>query len=265
MIKIADYSKTYNGKDYVVVGLNLSVEKGDIFGFIGHNGAGKTTTIKSVVGILEFEKGDIFIDGVSIKSNPIACKKIMSYVPDNPEIYENLTGLQYIYLVCDLFGVKKEERLPLIEKYCKESGFVHNGKWHKWASYGFDSDGVLVLDEYYPNATEDTYKGVSGYIYSAENVCVNEESLNINNAVTSSFPVPVSDVEFIEDAYAELIDAEKVGLIKIRRYEEMSDKMLRWIEKTIRDEYKNAENEADYRHFLKAKFSFLNDNKFNGE
>lgn len=120
MIKIVDYSKTYNGKDYVVEGLNLSVEKGDIFGFIGHNGAGKTTTIKSVVGILEFEKGDIFIDGVSIKSNPIACKKIMSYVPDNPEIYENLTGLQYIYLVCDLFGVKKEERLPLIEKYCKE-------------------------------------------------------------------------------------------------------------------------------------------------
>ena len=104
-----------------------------------------------------------------------------------------------------------------------------------------------------------------GYIYSAENVCVNEESININNAVTSSLPVPVSDVEFIEDAYAELIDAEKVGLIKIRRYEEQSDKMLKWIEKTIRDEYKNAENEADYRHFLKAKFSFLNDNKFNGE
>ena len=119
--------------------------------------------------------------------------------------------------------------------------------------------------EYYPNATEDTYKGVSGYIYSAENVCVNEDSININNAVTSSLPVPVSGVEFIEDAYAELIDAEKAGLIKIRRYEEMSDKMLRWIEKTIRNEYSEAENEPDYRHFLKAKFSFLNDNIFNGE
>lgn len=149
-----------------------------------------------------------------------------------------------------------------IEKYCKESGFVHSGKWHKWASYGFDSDGILVLDEYYPNATEDTYKGVAGYVYSAENVCANEDSININNAVTSSLPVPVSGVEFIEDAYAELLLAEKEGLIKIRRYEEQSDKMIKWIEKTIRDEYKNAENEADYRHFLKAKFSFLNDNMF---
>lgn len=167
------------------------------------------------------------------------------------------------------FSEKRENVLVYlsnaIEKYCKESGFVHNGKWHKWASYGFDSDGILVLDEYYPNATEDTYKGVSGYIYSAENVCVNEESININNAVTSSLPVPVSGVEFIEDAYAELIDAEKAGLIKIRRHEEMSDKMLRWIEKTIRNEYSEAENEPDYRHFLKAKFSFLNDNIFNGE
>ena len=167
------------------------------------------------------------------------------------------------------FSTKRENVLVYlsnaIEKYCKESGFVHNGKWHKWASYGFDSDGVLVLDEYYPNATEDTYKGVSGYIYSAENVCVNEECININNAVTSSLPVTVSGVEFIEDAYAELIDAEKAGLIKIRRYEEMSGKMLRWIEKTIRNEYSGAENEPDYRHFLKAKFSFLNDNIFNGE
>lgn len=164
------------------------------------------------------------------------------------------------------FSLKRENVLVYlsnaIEKYCKETGFVHNGKWHKWASYGFDSDGVLVLDEYYPNATEDTYKGVSGYIYSAENVCVNEESININNAVTTSQPVTVIEVEFIEDAYDEIIRAAETGLIKIRRYEEQSDKMLKWIEKTIRDEYKNAENEADYRHFLKAKFSFLNDNMF---
>ena len=157
------------------------------------------------------------------------------------------------------FSEKRENVLVYlsnaIEKYCKESGFVHNGKWHKWASYGFDSDGVLVLDEYYPNATEDTYKGVSGYIYSAENVCVNEDSININNAVTSSVPVPVSGVEFIEDAYAELLDAEKAGLIKIRRYE---GKMLGWIEKTIKSEYENSEKEPDYRYFLKEKFSFLN-------
>ncbi len=124
---------------------------------------------------------------------------------------------------------------------------------------------MLRIDEYYSDALIDTYKGVSGYIYSAEKVCVNEDGINISNAVTSSLPVPVSGVEFIGDAYSELLDAEKAGLIKIRRYEEMSDKMLGWIEKTIRNEYSEAENEADYRHFLKAKFSFLNDHIINGE
>lgn len=167
------------------------------------------------------------------------------------------------------FSLKRENVLVYlsnaIEKYCKETGFSHSGKWHKWASYGFESDGTLIIDEYYPNALIDTYKGVSGYIYSAENVSVNEDRINISSAVTTSEPVVVENVEFIEDAYDEIIRAAETGLIKIRRYEEQSDKMLKWIEKTIRDEYKNAENEADYRHFLKAKFSFLNDNKFNGE
>lgn len=162
------------------------------------------------------------------------------------------------------FSLKRENVLVYlsnaIEKYCKETGFSHSGKWHKWASYGFESDGTLIIDEYYPNALIDTYKGVSGYIYSAENVSVNEDRINISSAVTTSEPVVVENVEFIEDAYDEIIRAAETGLIKIRRYEEQSDKMLKWIEKTIRDEYKNAENEADYRHFLKAKFSFLNDN-----
>ena len=164
------------------------------------------------------------------------------------------------------FSLKRENVLVYlsnaIEKYCKETGFSHSGKWHKWASYGFESDGTLIIDEYYPNALIDTYKGVSGYIYSAENVSVNEDRINISSAVTTSEPVVVTNVEFIEDAYDEIIRAAETGLIKIRRYEEQSDKMLKWIEKTIRDEYKNAENEADYRHFLKAKFSFLNDNMF---
>ncbi len=164
------------------------------------------------------------------------------------------------------FSEKRENVLVYlsnaIEKYCKETGFVHNGKWHKWASYGFDADGTLRIDEYYPNALIDTYKGVSGYIYSAEEVFVNEDSINISNAVTTSHPVTVADVEFISDAYDEIIRVEEKGLIKIRRYEEQCEKMLTWIEKTIREEYENAENEADYRHFLKAKFSFLNDNMF---
>ncbi len=164
------------------------------------------------------------------------------------------------------FSTKRENVLVYlsnaIEKYCKETGFVHSGKWHKWASYGFEPDGTLVLDEYYPNAIEETYKGVSGYIYYADVICESNDSIKISNAVTASESVPVSGFEFIEDAYSEIFKAAEAGLIKIRRYEEMSDKMLEWIEKTIRDEYSKAENEADYRYFLKAKFSFLNDNMF---
>lgn len=161
------------------------------------------------------------------------------------------------------FSLKRENVLVYlsnaIEKYCKETGFIHDGKWHKWASYGFGHNGTLRIDEYYPNALVDTYKGVSGYIYSAEKVCVNEDSININSAVTTSEPVVVTNVEFIEDAYDEIIRAAEKGLIKICRYEELCDKMLVWIEKTIKSEYENSENEPDYRYFLKAKFSFFND------
>ena len=159
------------------------------------------------------------------------------------------------------FSTKRENVLVYlsnaVEKYCKETGFSHIDKWHKWASYGFDSNGILTLNEYYPDAIEDTYKNVSGYIYYVESIQEDENSINISNAVTSSEPAVVTNVEFIEDAYSEIIKASEAGLIKIHRYEDMSDKMLAWIENTIRNEYANAENEPDYRHFLKAKFLFL--------
>lgn len=159
------------------------------------------------------------------------------------------------------FSTKRENVLVYlsnaVEKHCKETGFAHSGKWHKWASYGFESDGTLRLDEYYPNAVRDTYEGVHGYVYSADYVCENESSINIINAVSSSQPVTVSNVEFIEDAYSEILNAEKAGLIKIRRYEDMSESMLAWIEKTILNEYAQAVNEPDYRYFLKAKFDFI--------
>lgn len=161
------------------------------------------------------------------------------------------------------FSTKRENVLVYlsnaIEKYCKETGFAHNGKWHKWASYGFESDGTLRLDEYYPNAIEDTCKGVSGYIYYADNISETEDSINISNAVATSKPVPVDGFEFIEDAYSEVLKAAEAGLIKIRRYEDMNDKMLSWIESTIKNEYMEATEEPDYRYFLKAKFCFLND------
>ncbi len=160
------------------------------------------------------------------------------------------------------FSTKRENVLVYlsnaVEKFCKENGFLQDEKWHKWATYGFDSDGMQVLDEYYPNAIEDTYKGVSGYIYCVDEIVKTQKNINISNVVTTSQAVPVSSVEFIEDAYSEILKAESNGLIKIRRYENLNDKILSWIEMTIKNEYKKAENEPDYRYFLKAKFSFLN-------
>ncbi len=159
------------------------------------------------------------------------------------------------------FSEKRENVLVYlsnaIEKCCKEKGFVHHGHWHKWASYGFDSDGILVLDEYYPNAIYDTYKGVSAYIYTVDDITVNEDSINISNAVTTCVPAVVTGVEFVEDAYSEILEAAEKGLIRIRKYEDMSDKMLSWIENTIKNEYSQAENKADYRFFLEEKFDFI--------
>ena len=95
MLEIKNFSKSYSNDKIVVDDISLKVDNGDIFGFVGHNGAGKTTTIKSIVGILSFEKGDILIDGISIKDNPIACKKNIAYIPDNPDLYDHLKGFEY--------------------------------------------------------------------------------------------------------------------------------------------------------------------------
>lgn len=116
MLQIINYSKSYDDK-LVVKNVNLTVEKGEIYGFIGHNGAGKTTTIKSIAGILDFEGGDILIDGKSIKKEPIACKSIMAYIPDNPVLYEGLTGIKYLNFIGDIYRVDAEKRMQLIKKY----------------------------------------------------------------------------------------------------------------------------------------------------
>jgi ABC-2 type transport system ATP-binding protein len=121
MLKIINFSKTYGkNKKKAVDSLSLEVKTGEIYGFIGHNGAGKTTTIKSIVGIIDFDEGDIFIDGVSIKENPIECKKKIAYIPDNPDIYTSLTGIQYLSFIADIYGVSKEEREKLIKKYATD-------------------------------------------------------------------------------------------------------------------------------------------------
>lgn len=117
MLKIEKLSKTYKGGKKAVNNLSLTIEKGDIYGFIGHNGAGKTTTIKCIAGILDFDEGDIFIDEMSIKENPIECKRIMAYIPDNPDLYENMTGIQYLSFISDIFGISKETRERNIAMY----------------------------------------------------------------------------------------------------------------------------------------------------
>ncbi|MGG3673125.1 ABC transporter [Bacillus cereus] len=117
MLEIVNFSKTYKGGKKAVDQLNITVQAGDIFGFIGHNGAGKSTTIKSLVGVIDFEEGEIFVDGYSVKKDPIACKRVMAYIPDNPDLYEQLTGIQYLNFVADVFKVSAKDREKEIQKY----------------------------------------------------------------------------------------------------------------------------------------------------
>ncbi|MBP5472174.1 MAG: ABC transporter ATP-binding protein [Lachnospiraceae bacterium] len=117
MLEIKNYTKSYGSGKKAADNVSLTVEAGDIFGFIGHNGAGKSTTIRAVVGVLDFTEGDIFIDGHSVKTEPIECKKITAYIPDNPDLYENLTGIQYLNFIADVFEIGAAEREELIRKY----------------------------------------------------------------------------------------------------------------------------------------------------
>lgn len=116
MLKIEHLTKSY-GEKKAVDDLSLHIEKGRIYGFIGHNGAGKTTTLKSIVGILKLEEGEIYIDGKSIKQEPMACKSIIAYIPDNPDLYEYLTGIKYLNFIADVYQVSQEERKERIKKY----------------------------------------------------------------------------------------------------------------------------------------------------
>ena len=116
MLNISHLTKTY-GEKKAVDDLSLHIAPGEIYGFIGHNGAGKTTTLKSVAGILQFDQGEITIGGVSVKKDPIACKRQIAYIPDNPDLYEFMTGTQYLNFVADIFGVDAETRRTRIETY----------------------------------------------------------------------------------------------------------------------------------------------------
>lgn len=117
MLEIRNYTKSYGEGRKAADDVSLTVESGDIYGFIGHNGAGKSTTIRAVVGVLDFTEGEIYIDGHSVKDEPLACKQVTAYIPDNPDLYESLTGIQYLNFVSDVFGIDAAEREARIRKY----------------------------------------------------------------------------------------------------------------------------------------------------
>ena len=159
MIEINNVSKTYNGVKKAIKDVSFKVNGGEIFGFIGHNGAGKTTMIKSIVGILDFEDGDILVNGKSIKSNPIECKMDIAYVPDNPDLYENMRAIDFINFICDMYEIDKDTRKKNVLKYAKMfeideklgddiSSFSHGMKQKVALIAALSHDPkVLIMDE----------------------------------------------------------------------------------------------------------------------
>lgn len=125
MLKITNLTKTY-GEKKAVDDLTLHIQPGEIFGFIGHNGAGKTTTLKSIAGILKFDSGEILVDGISVKNDPLECKKRIAYIPDNPDLYEFMSGIKYLNFVADIFGVPAEVRSERIGKYAEVFGLTND-------------------------------------------------------------------------------------------------------------------------------------------
>ena len=119
MLTIQNLTKHYKGSNKGVTNLTLEIEAGDIYGFIGHNGAGKTTTIKCIAGIHSFEEGEILVDGLSVKTDTLACKQRIAYIPDNPDLYEYMTGIQYLNFIADIFRVSATEREERIQEYAE--------------------------------------------------------------------------------------------------------------------------------------------------
>lgn len=117
MLEIKHVSKSYDGKKLACDDVSLTIENGDIYGFIGHNGAGKTTLLKSIAGIINFDEGEIFVNGVSVKTSPIDVKKQLAYIPDNPDVYETLTGMEYLNFMADVFDISTHDRSESIKKY----------------------------------------------------------------------------------------------------------------------------------------------------
>lgn len=236
MLKIDNFSKSYKGGKKAVDHLSIEVKAGDIYGFIGHNGAGKTTTLRAVVGVLDFEEGEIYIQGTSIKKDPVACKKITAYIPDNPDIYEHLTGIEYLNFIADIYGVSKESREQLMKKYGELFELTPNlGDLISSYSHGMKQKlaiisalihkpKLLVLDEPFvgldPKAAH-TLKTIMTEICSegsaiffsthvlevAEKLCNKIAIIKDGKLVASGDTKTVKGNQSLEDVFLELIEA----------------------------------------------------------
>lgn len=145
-----------------------------------------------------------------------------------------------------------------VEKHCRENQFCWNGPWRKWGPYGFTKEGIMQLEEYYPNALEEVYKGVSGVIYSVAETDDCHPLAEIRDVYVSVSAVPVTSCEMIPDAYEAILKAEAEGKLVLKRYHQLSSKDLSWLERAIQQDYAQAENHPEYRFFLQSKFEFLN-------
>ena len=237
MLKVKNLSKSYKGNNKAIENISFEINKGDIFGFIGHNGAGKTTTIKCIVGIHDFEEGEILINSNSIKSNPVECKKDIAYIPDNPDLYESLTAIQYLNFIANIFNVNKNKREELIYYYSDKfeikdslgdliSSYSHGMK-QKLAiiSALIHSPKILILDEPFvgldPKATfilkeiMKEFCNNGGCIFFsthvldvAEKICNKIAIINGGKLIKTGNTLEVKGDKSLESLFMELIENE---------------------------------------------------------
>ena len=237
MLRIEHFTKSYSKGKPAVEDLSLHVQPGDIFAFIGPNGAGKTTTLRAVAGIHDFEGGDILIDGVSIKADPLACKKVMRYIPDNPDLFTYLTGIQYLNFLADIYGLSAEERQARIQKYGDAFGITSrlndmvgafsHGMKQKLALIGalIDEPRLLLLDEPFvgldPKAAftlkqfmhEMTENGAAIFFSThvlevAEKLCNKVAIINHGKLVAQGDMDTVKGDDSLEELFMELVEKE---------------------------------------------------------
>ncbi len=238
VLEIRNYSKVYSGNKKAVDSLNLSVKAGEIHAFIGHNGAGKTTTIRAVVGIMDFDEGEILINGHSVKDEPVKCKSITAYIPDNPDLYDYVTGIQYLNYMCDMFSVPAEERVSRIQKYADVlnltdslgdliSSYSHGMK-QKLALIGafVHSPKLLVLDEPFvgldPEASfhlkkimRELCEAGTAIFFSthvlevAEKLCDKVTIINDSKLIESGTMEEIKGSHSLEDVFMEVVENER--------------------------------------------------------